>query len=113
MADSVQCLIIAKNLIPSHCKSMRVILTSTFVFACLHSLATASPQPDEWIPKPLIDASFFNNKDLTGWKGNDGYWSVEDGAIVGHSDKSVPDNEYIWSGVIVTDFPQESDSPKP
>ena len=33
--------------------------------------------------KPRIDASFFNGKDLTGWKGNGGYWSVKDGAIVG------------------------------
>lgn len=49
-------------------------------------------------------AVFFNGKDLTNWKGNDGYWSVNDGAIVGHSDKHVPKNEFIWSDVEVTDF---------
>ncbi|MEE2711812.1 MAG: family 16 glycoside hydrolase [Planctomycetota bacterium] len=48
--------------------------------------------------------SFFNGKDLTGWKGNDGYWSVQDRAIVGHSDKDVPRNEFIWSHLEVKDF---------
>jgi arylsulfatase A len=47
---------------------------------------------------------FFNGKDLAGWKGNDGYWSVKDGAIVGHSEKNVPRNEFIWSDVEVRDF---------
>ena len=47
---------------------------------------------------------FFNGKDLSGWSGNDGYWSVEDGAIVGHADKDVPKNEFIWSNVEVGDF---------
>ena len=47
---------------------------------------------------------FFNGKDLTGWQGNDGYWSVKDGAIVGHSDKNVPQNEFIWSDVEVKNF---------
>lgn len=50
------------------------------------------------------NAAFFNGKDLTGWKGNDGYWSVKDGAIVGHSDKNIPKNEFIWSDVEVRDF---------
>jgi arylsulfatase A-like enzyme len=48
--------------------------------------------------------AFFNGKELTGWKGGDGYWSVKDGAIVGHSEKDVPRNEFIWSDVEVKDF---------
>ena len=47
---------------------------------------------------------FFNGKDLTGWKGNDGYWSVRDGAIVGDADKNVPRNEFLWSRIEVRDF---------
>jgi uncharacterized sulfatase len=47
---------------------------------------------------------FFNGNDLSGWSGNDGYWSVQDGAIVGHADKEVPQNEFIWSDVEVGDF---------
>lgn len=54
-------------------------------------------------PEPAI-ARIFNGKDLTGWKGNKGYWSVKDGAIVGHSDKNVARNEFIWSDVEVQDF---------
>ena len=30
-----------------------------------------------------IDRSFFNARDLTGWRGLSGYWRVKDGAIVG------------------------------
>lgn len=50
------------------------------------------------------DENFFNDTNLNGWKGNEGYWSVKDGAIVGHSDSSIPDNEFIWSDVEVKDF---------
>jgi len=32
--------------------------------------------------KPVV---LFNGKDLTGWKGNDKHWSVQDGAIVGRN----------------------------
>jgi len=62
------------------------------------------------MPRPSVaqalreDEKFFNGKDLAGWKGNDGYWSVKDGAIVGHSDKNVPKNEFLWSDVEVKDF---------
>ena len=73
--------------------------------------ATASPQPDGWLkaaPKDArvstTDGAFFNGQDLTDWKGSDGYWTVKDGAIVGHSDKNVPKNEFIWSDVKVHDF---------
>ena len=52
----------------------------------------------------LKKSAFFNGKDLTGWKGNGGYWSVKDGAIVGHSVVNVPKNEFIWSDVEVKDF---------
>ncbi|MAB91070.1 MAG: hypothetical protein CMJ90_16685, partial [Planctomycetes bacterium] len=52
----------------------------------------------------LKNTKFFNGKDLTGWKGTGGYWSVKDGAIVGHSEKDVPKNEFIWSDVEVKDF---------
>ena len=55
--------------------------------------------------KTLIKkVEFFNGKDLTGWKGNGDYWSVKDGAIVGHSEKDVPNNKFIWSSVEVKDF---------
>ncbi len=55
-------------------------------------------------PASTSDASFFNGKDLTGWKGTAKYWKVEDGAIVGHSAGKIPHNEFLWSEVPVTDF---------
>ena len=54
--------------------------------------------------KPLAVDSFFNGVDLTGWSGNEGFWSVIDGAIVGNFDKPVARNEFIWSTVAVEDF---------
>ena len=55
--------------------------------------------------KPRIDASFFNGKDLTGWSASEmKYWSVKDGAIVGHSAVNVPGNKFIWADGEVEDF---------
>ncbi len=64
----------------------------------------ASPQPGGWNRKPRRETSFFSGKDLTGWKGNDGYWSVKENAIVGHSAENVPRNEFLWSAATVRDF---------
>jgi HEAT repeat protein len=50
------------------------------------------------------DPSFFNGTDLAGWTGNTAYWSVRDGAIVGHSAAEIPQNEFLWSAVEVGDF---------
>jgi hypothetical protein len=57
---------------------------------------------------PLCAASpkaFFNGKDLTGWSASEmKYWSVKDGAIVGHSEIRVPGNKFIWADGEVEDF---------
>lgn len=55
--------------------------------------------------KPKVETKFFNGKDLTGWSGDTmSYWSVEDGAIVGRSEKKVPHNTFLWSNIEVRDF---------
>lgn len=48
----------------------------------------------------------FNGKDLTGWKGNLTYWSVEDGAITGTNtaEKPTPNNTFIVWDKEVADF---------
>jgi len=86
-----------------------VLIAALFLSAGLYSqkrqvllapadLLTPNPQsPRNTIP-------FFNGKDLTGWKGTDGYWTFKDSAIVGHSDNNVSKNEFIWSDVTVKDF---------
>lgn len=47
------------------------------------------------------EKSLFNGKDLTGWKGLPGFWSVKDGAITGQTtaDNLVKENTFlIWDG---------------
>jgi hypothetical protein len=49
----------------------------------------------------------FNGQDLTGWDGDKTIWSVEDGAIVGHTTAEAPlkNNTFlIWRGGNVSDF---------
>ncbi len=55
--------------------------------------------------------SLFNGKDLSGWRGNKDFWSVEDGAITGRTtaDKKLSKNSFlIWEGE-VADFELELD----
>jgi Domain of Unknown Function (DUF1080) len=70
------------------------------VYACI-VLFVAAQSGISKEPKDL-----FNGKDLTGWDGDPRVWSVEDGAIVGHT-KDVPlkSNTFlIWKGGDVGDF---------
>lgn len=51
--------------------------------------------------------SIFNGKDLSEWKGDERFWSVEDGAIVGQTtvDNPTETNTFlIWNGGPVDDF---------
>ena len=47
--------------------------------------------------------SFFNGKDLSGWSGTEGLWSVEDGELVGRTD-GLKRNEWIVNELSVGDF---------
>jgi hypothetical protein len=57
-------------------------LACLLVMALVIAAAQAGEEKVE-IPKPDADGwiTLFNGKDLTGWKGLEGYWSVVDGAI--------------------------------
>ena len=51
--------------------------------------------------------SLFNGKDLTGWKGVEGFWTVEDGAITGRTtaDNKVKKTTFlVWEGGQPEDF---------
>lgn len=51
--------------------------------------------------------SLFNGQDLAGWKGLDGFWSVDQGVLVGQTtdDNPVKSNTFlIWQGGPVDDF---------
>lgn len=53
------------------------------------------------------ETSIFNGKDLTGWEGKEGLWSVVDGALVGKStqEKPLEGNTFlVWKGGDVADF---------
>jgi Domain of Unknown Function (DUF1080) len=57
---------------------------------------------------PLADAEnakeFFNGKDLTNWDGDAAVWSVQNGEIVGKSEKGLKANNFLKSTMDVTDF---------
>lgn len=50
------------------------------------------------------DSAFFNGKDLDGWEGIREYWSVQDGAIVGHPPKDPGYNNFLCSKKKYRDF---------
>jgi hypothetical protein len=67
------------------------VLASLLPFA---SKVSAADVEDGFTP-------IFNGKDLTGWEGEPGYWSVEDGAITGKTtaDKPLDHATYLfWRG---------------
>ena len=52
-------------------------------------------------------APIFNGKDLSGWEGEAGFWSVEDGAITGQTTPERPCGHctyLMWRGPAVADF---------
>jgi hypothetical protein len=81
---------------------LRTLVTLGIFSALLPLVHAAEPQKSG---KPKLDATFFNGKDLTGWLASEmKYWSVKDGAIVGHSEVNVPGNKFIWADAEVKDF---------
>ncbi|RCS54135.1 DUF1080 domain-containing protein [Bremerella cremea] len=49
-------------------------------------------------------AELFNGKDLTGWTGDDELWSVEDGEIVGRTEKGIQKNAFLISDLSADNF---------
>lgn len=49
------------------------------------------------------ESTIFNGKDLTGWSGTEGLWSVEDGELVGRTE-GLKRNEWIVSDLSVDNF---------
>ncbi len=73
-------------------------LRMVLVLLCLVSVSRAVAVEPE---------SLFNGRDLSGWKGLDGYWSVQDGFIVGETTKenAIAANTFlIWQGGELRDF---------
>ncbi|MCL2103591.1 MAG: DUF1080 domain-containing protein [Kiritimatiellaeota bacterium] len=59
-----------------------------------------------------LERALFNGKDLTGWEGAPGWWSVEDGALTSESTAEKPckaANYLIWTGGQPKDFELTAD----
>jgi hypothetical protein len=79
-----------------------VVLFAFIISSVLVPLFAAEPSDGEKGFTPL-----FNGKDLTGWEGESGWWSVEDGAITGitTAEKPLKAATYLfWKGGKPADF---------
>jgi putative heme-binding domain-containing protein len=70
----------------------------------------AGRQPDVFVPEPGFN-KLFDGRTIAGWRGKDGFWSVEAGAIVGRTTKEHPTqgNTFLFAkagdkDLIVDDF---------
>ncbi len=69
-------------------------------------LGLASPDPLRAEEAEEGFVPMFNGRDLTGWEGFPGWWTVRDGAIVGEStaEKPSPTHYLYWKGGEPADF---------
>ncbi len=76
--------------------------------AALPTLATTPTRAADPPPQPARPAvSLFNGKDLSGWDGAPGWWTVEDGALTAESTAAKPCtrcNYLVWKGGRPADF---------
>jgi hypothetical protein len=78
-----------------------LLLLAPIVIAATTYSARAGDEVEEGF------VSMFNGKDLTGWEGKPGGWTIEDGAITGRStkEKPCPKHHYLmWRGGKPGDF---------
>ncbi|TWU08443.1 family 16 glycoside hydrolase [Stieleria varia] len=78
----------------------------TFLILLCSLACTLSGQPITHAEDPAFQI-LFDGKTLNGWKGNEGLWSVQDGAIVGETTAENPTNGntfLVWQGGDVGDF---------
>jgi hypothetical protein len=78
---------------------MRYLL---IVLAALAGLAMCSDAPVR--AEEDGTTAFFNGKDLTGWEGLMQFWTVKDGALVGHTEKDPGFNTFLCSKKKYKDF---------
>ncbi len=77
-----------------------------FALATISGLLMAAQWSGSVLKASAADAEegfrpIFNGKDLTGWQGEPGYWSVENGAITGQTTRQKPLNHptyMYWRG---------------
>ena len=73
---------------------------AALVIGALAAAASGAESEEGFVP-------MFNGKDLTGWEGAPGYWSVEDGALTGKTTPQMPlkgASYLFWRGGKPADF---------
>jgi hypothetical protein len=78
---------------------MRILLLLLFALVS-SAYAEDSPALAETLkrlPPGEMAVRLFNGKDLSGWDGAPGYWSVEDGMIKAANDTPVPSSTYLFT----------------
>jgi hypothetical protein len=80
-------------------RSPLILILATFGFA-------QDAKPKFELPKPGPDGkiAIFNGKDLTGWYGDTNLFKVDNGEIVGKTEKGIKQNEFLKSQFEATDF---------
>src|SRR5688572_27372797 len=75
----------------------RTIIVTAVVLTAFSSLLVVRSSADD---APSGFESLFNGKDLDGWKGKEGFWSVQDGAITGETKEKFggPNTFLVWQG---------------
>ncbi len=82
-----------------------LFMLGLLTFSSVASFAEDAACPTKEPPEGFV--SLFDGKTLSGWKGDDKYWSTKDGAIIGRSTQEtpVPYSEFlVWQGEPVGDF---------
>ncbi|MDE0594411.1 MAG: DUF1080 domain-containing protein [Akkermansiaceae bacterium] len=76
------------------------------LFASLTIAATGNPLDGiaKQFPSSEKPIHLFNGKDLTGWEGAPGIWSVVDGEIVGANAKLLPSSTYLFTKEAYREF---------
>ena len=81
-----------------HLRPFAIALTLITLLGVSRLIADDKPDADGFI-------SLFDGKSLDGWAGQEGYWSVKDGAISGAETKDKSRQTFlVWQGGNVTDF---------
>ena len=90
----------------------RALLMTVAIGACFFARVNLAEEKPEVsfetmltkLPKTETAIELFNGKDLSGWTGEEAYWSVDEGTIKGANDAPVPSSTYLFTEESYRDF---------
>ncbi|HEY7119985.1 MAG TPA: DUF1080 domain-containing protein, partial [Tepidisphaeraceae bacterium] len=85
---------------------MKLLYPLALILVLLTTALADDPKESTDLPKPGPDGkiSLFNGKDLTGWYGDESVYHVDNGELVGKTEKGLKQNEFLKSRFSVGDF---------